>query len=175
MNYLEKKNFGIPAGILAAISVLLGYSLYTSSGLMWVILAFTAIVFLFDFDENVKNTLKQSLMLAFFGRLASFLFGILYSILSWFSGAEYAESEAAKTIYKLFAKVLDIAQDLVGFVFILLFASLLIAAIKGKAAKISFLSESVAAAEKETVVCPQCGELIDKKAVFCTKCGNKLK
>lgn len=174
MNYLTKKNFGIPAGILAAIAVLLGYGLYGSLSLIWVTLVFTAVVFLFDFDANVKNNLKQSLMLAFYGRLVGFAFVILNSILSWFSEAKYSSSKVASTIYKIFEKILTIADDAVGFLFLLLFASLLLAAIKGKVAKIGFLNTSVAAADKETVACPKCGEPVEKGTAFCTKCGNKM-
>ena len=173
MNYLTKKNFGIPAGILAAISVLLGYGLYTG-GIATVTLVFLAVVFLFDFDENVKNTLKQSMILAFFGRLTKMLISILNDVFGWFSGAAYADSEGIQTTHKVFAKIIDIATDLVDFVFVLLFVSLLLAALKNKVAKIDFLSASVNAAEKETVACEKCGAPVEKGAAFCTKCGNKM-
>ena len=174
MNYLSKKNFGIPAGILSAIAVLLGYSMYNSLSLVWVTLVFTAVVFLFNFDENVKSTLKQSLLLAFYGWLVSFVFVILRSVLGWFSGAQGSDSEAIRTTYKVFGKILEVVEDGVDFIFIFLFFSLLFSAIKGKVTRIGFLTSSVEAADKETVACPKCGTPVDKGSAFCTKCGNKM-
>lgn len=173
MNYLTKKNFGIPAGILAAISVLLGLGLYNSLSLIWVTLVFTAAVFLFDFDEVVKSNLKQALSYAFYGRLADIFFSIFRSILNWFSEAQYSSGSVVRGVYKVFDKILTVADNLVGFVFLLLFAQLLYSAVKGKAAKTSPLTIG-AASGKETVTCPKCGESVDKDAAFCTKCGNKL-
>ncbi|MBQ9119165.1 MAG: zinc ribbon domain-containing protein [Lachnospiraceae bacterium] len=173
MNYLTKKNFGIPAGILAALSVLLGYSLY-AGGVSTVLLVFVAVVFLFDFDENVKSMLKQSLILAFIGRLVKMLISMLGTVLSWFSNASISDSEGIRTTYKVFNKIYEVATDLVGFVFIFLFVSLLAAAIKNKTAKIGFLTASVEAAEKESVACSKCGAPVEKGAAFCTKCGNKM-
>ncbi len=49
----------------------------------------------------------------------------------------------------------------------------LIAEIKSKDARILKLSEEMAAA-KQKQVCPKCLAEIDKKAVFCSKCGEKL-
>lgn len=164
MNYLTKKNFGIPAGILAALSVLVGYSLY-AGGISLVALVFVTAVFMFEFDENVKSSLKQSLVLAFFGKLVSFLLAIVYDVFGWFSGS---------SAYSVLLKIYNVVSDLVGFVFILLFASLLYSAIKNKPAKIDFLADTVNAAEKETVVCAKCGAPVEKGAAFCTKCGNKM-
>ncbi len=173
MNYLTKKNFGIPAAILAAVSVLLGYSLYTG-GISTVLLVFLAVVFLFDFDENVKMTLKQSMILGFTGKIVKWLIAMLYDVLGWFSGASISDSEGIRTTYKVFNKIVDIANDLVGFVFILLFIVMLLAAMKNQVAKISFLSAKVNAAEKESVTCSKCGAAVEKGAAFCTKCGNKM-
>ncbi len=173
MNYLTKKNFGIPTSILAAVSVLLGYSLY-AGGISTVLLVFLAVVFLFDFDENVKATLKKAMILGFFGKVVTWLISILYDVLNWFSGAAMSYSDGIRTTYRVFNKIITIADDLVGFVFTLLFISMLLAALKNKVAAISFLDEKVNAAEKESVTCSKCGATVDKGAAFCTKCGNKM-
>lgn len=183
MNYFTKKNFGIPATLLAAFSVLLGYGIYTSSfSLIWVTLAFTGIVFLFDFDEIVKSTLKQSLMLAFYGWVVNIFIRILKSMLGWFAGGDsvsisgFEISSGGSTAYKIFSKIIQVAGDLADFAFLLVFAFLLISALKGKAAKLDLnsVAGSLLKETKETVTCPKCGEKMEKGAVFCTKCGSKI-
>lgn len=173
MNYLSKKNFGIPATILAAISVLLGYAVFAGNfAVLWVVLAFAGIIFLFDFDDAIKTTFKQSMTVAFYGWVVKFAFSILNSILGWFSDASISSSEGVRTTYKVFGKIIDIADDLCGFVFILLFVLILLSAIKGKVAKIGVMGLNESA--KETVECPKCGAKVEKGAAFCTKCGNKM-
>ncbi|MDE7298666.1 MAG: zinc ribbon domain-containing protein [Lachnospiraceae bacterium] len=174
MNYLSKKNFGIPAMILASISVLLGYGLYAGNfALLWVTLAFAGIVYLFDFDEVVKASFRQSMLVAFYGWVVKLLVSILNTVLHWFSGASTSNTEAIRTIYKVFAKIVEVISDGVGFLFVLLFIVLLLAAIQGKVAKISLLNIS-GTAKKETAACPKCGEQVEKGAAFCPKCGNKM-
>ena len=180
MNYLTKRNFGIPATLLAAFSVLLGYGIYTSSfSLVWVALAFTGIVFLFDFDEIVKSTLKQSLTLSFYGWIVNILIRILNSVLGWFAGGEsvsisgFEISSGGTTAYKVFSKMIQIVGDLADFAFLLAFAFLLFTALKGKAAKLD-LNSVAGSFVKETATCPKCGEKVEKGAAFCTKCGSKI-
>lgn len=140
MNYLTKKNFGIPANLVASMAVILGYFLYRGS-LSWVLIAFTGIVFLFDFDDTVKNTLKNALKVGFLGYLVDFAYTIFRDILSWFSAAQSSYTSGIRTTYKVFDQIIEISRDLIGFVFILVFAFMLLNAIKGKEAKVPNLDE----------------------------------
>ena len=88
MNYLSKKNFGVPGMILAALSVLMGYGLYAGSfSLLWVTLAFAGIIYLFDFDDFVKGSFRQSMLVAFYGWIVKLLINMMNTVLDWFSGA----------------------------------------------------------------------------------------
>lgn len=137
MNYLTKKNFGIPVGLLSSIAVLLGYGLYSNTlTLLLATIIFAGVVFLFDFDEVVKATLKKSVMIAIYGRIISICIGVLNTILSWFSNAAYSDSEGIRTTYKVFNKILDVAGDCANFAFLIIFIVLLLAAMKGKVASI---------------------------------------
>lgn len=140
MNYLTKKNFGIPANLVASMAVVLGYFLYRGS-LSWVLIAFTGIVFLFDFDDTVKNTLKNALKVGFLGYVVDFAYTIFRDILGWFSAAQSSYTSGIRTTYKVFDQIIEISRDLIGFVFILIFAFMLLNAIKGKEAKVPNLDE----------------------------------
>lgn len=135
MNYLSKKNFGVPTNLLASMAVVFGYLLFQGS-MGWLMVAFTVIVFLFDFDDTVKNTVKTSLKFGFLGYLVEILYSILRTILGWFSGAKVSMNGGIRTTYNVFEKMLDILHDVIGFAFILVFAFMLINAIKGKEAKV---------------------------------------
>lgn len=174
MDYFKKKNLGIPAGILAAFAVLCGISVY-SGGISVAAIIFTAAVFMFEFDANVKSLLKQSLVLGFIGRLVKLIISIAYDILNWFSGAAYAESEGARTVYKVFTKILNVTDDVIGFAFIIAFIILLAAAIKNKAAKVPVIGGTVEGLDNASNACPNCGAIVDAGAGFCTKCGTKMK
>ncbi|MDE7210360.1 MAG: hypothetical protein K2O03_02800 [Lachnospiraceae bacterium] len=135
MNYLTKKNFGVPTNLLASMAVLFGYALYRGS-MTWVTIAFTVIVFMFDFDDTVRNTTKTALKFGFLGYLVDLLYTILRSVLGWFSAAQSSFNNGIRTTYKVFDQIIDISRDLIGFFFILFFAFMLINAIKGKEAKV---------------------------------------
>lgn len=135
MNYLTKKNFGVPTNLLACMAVLFGYSLYRGS-MSWVMIAFTVIVFMFDFDDTVRNTVKTSLKFGFLGYLVEMLFSILRTVLEWFSAASVSYRDGIRTTYNVFEKIIEISRDLVGFAFILVFAFMLLNAVKGKEAKV---------------------------------------
>lgn len=135
MNYLTKKNFGVPTNLLASMAVVFGYALYRGS-MSWVMIAFAVIVFMFDFDDTVRNTVKTSLKVGFIGYLVDLLYDILRSVLGWFSAAQTSYSDGVRTTYKVFDQIIDISRDLIGFAFILIFAFMLLNAIKGKEAKI---------------------------------------
>lgn len=135
MNYLSKKNFGVPTNLLASMAVVFGYLLFQGN-ISWLMVLFTVVVFLFDFDDTVRNTVKTSLKVGFFGYLIDILYSILWTVLSWFSGAKSSISGAVRTTYNVFEKMLDVLQDAIGFAFILIFAYMLFNAIRGKEAKV---------------------------------------
>lgn len=172
MNYLTKKNFGIPTAILCAVSVLLGYALYSGSwSLIWVVLAFAGITCLFDFEDAVKENFKQAVTVALYGWVIKLGMNMLYTILEWFSDARTSTTEGIRTTYKVFSKILEVANSLISFLFIVLFILMMLAALKGSVAKLPIFGKKVA---KDTVPCPKCGAPVEKDAAFCTKCGNKM-
>ncbi len=173
MNYLSKKNFGVPGMILAALSVLMGYGLYAGSfSLLWVTLAFAGIIYLFDFDDFVKGSFRQSMLVAFYGWIVKLLINMMNTVLDWFSGAATG-SRGVRTVYNIFDKIVEVIGDCAGFLFLLLFIVLLLAAIRGEVAKINLFNIS-GTAKKETAVCSKCGEQVEKGAAFCPKCGGKM-
>lgn len=83
----EKKNFGIPVTILIALTYLIGYSLAKNlSGTLLAALIFAAAVFVFDFDDRVKNAVKHSYVFAIGIQLLYFLIELLGSVVTMFYG-----------------------------------------------------------------------------------------
>ncbi len=135
MNYLTKKNFGVPTNLLASMAVVFGY-LLSQRSISWLMVLFTVVVFLFDFDDTVRNTVKTSLKFGFLGYLVEILYSVLWTVLSWFSDAKSSMNSGIRTTYNVFDKMIDIVHGVIGFAFILIFAFMLIHAINGKEAKV---------------------------------------
>lgn len=168
MNYLSKKNLGIPAVIASALAVLAGYAVYQSLSTALVALVLVAAVFALDFDDIVKSYTKQSMMLAFFGWIVRICNSFINTILSWF---DPSYGSTAATVKNVFVKIFDIAFDLIGFAVIGCFLLLLLGAISGKFKAFGFLNVKAA---QENKGCPNCGAKIENGSAFCTKCGTKF-
>jgi len=85
--FFEKKNFGIPVTILVVLAYLTGYSLAKNlSGALIAAMLFAAAVFIFDFDDRVRNAVKHSYVFAIIFQLLYFAIELITAVIGFISG-----------------------------------------------------------------------------------------
>lgn len=93
MDKFEKKNFGIPVTILVVFAYLIGYALTRNlSGTLLVAVLFAAAVFTFQFDDRVKNAVKNSYVIAIISELVYLILQVIESLISLISGGRFVTS-----------------------------------------------------------------------------------
>lgn len=147
--FYEKKNFGIPVTILIILAYLIGYSLIKSlAGTLIAALLFAAAVFLFNFDERVKNAVKHSYVAAILFLLVYFILDALKSLFSFFSGGVNTINSLDDILYNYDSYIRTTSSS--TFVFLLLtflvdlavivyYAVCIIFAMTGRDVKIDFI------------------------------------
>lgn len=121
-NYLSKQNFGIPAGLACITAYLLGYGVTRSLSLLWVAIVFTAFVFMFNFDEKVREAVKRGMTLSVAYHVIAMGLYILNSIVAWFGVSSF----------NVVNKIITIIGDLAQFVILIAFIALIVSTILNK-------------------------------------------
>ncbi len=149
----EKRNFGIPTTILCVLAYLIGYLLtFSLSGGLLVAVLFAAVVFGFQFDDKIKNAVKQSFIIAALIQLVNLFFTVLEYFVELVTPQEFNVSsvytyslEDLKDLHDLNAfqnalqYVLKYGKDVLEFVVVIVFIIFIIQALRNKEVKFGFV------------------------------------
>jgi hypothetical protein len=117
----EKKNLGIPVTILALLAYFIGYYLTMNFSGLFVAVVFAVIVFALDFDEKVKNAVKQSYFIGLFFSLIYLALDILGQLSDMLTPTDYTRTYfLQKLVNNLHRYAVSLFNILVLVVFIIL-------------------------------------------------------
>lgn len=191
----EKKNLGIPVTILALLAYFIGYYMTLDFSGLFVAVVFAVVVFALDFDDKVKNAVKQSYFIGL-------VFGLLYLGLDVFSRLTELFTPVTYTDYadlfilqKVFNNIHHYSLALLNIVVIVVYALFIITVLLKKDVKLNFIFSIFGEGtpkqmqqqvppmyqqappmqqQVQGVKCPKCGAVNHNGATFCASCGNKL-
>lgn len=75
MDFLERRNLGVPSTIFVVLAYMIGYSVTNNIHNLIIGVTFAILIFAFDFDDKVKIAVKQSYFFAF-------VFAVIYLMLN---------------------------------------------------------------------------------------------
>lgn len=153
--FTEKRNFGIPATILCLLAYLIGYELANSfSGGLLVAVLFAVIVFGFQFDDRVRNAVKQSYIVAVLINLISFCFTLLEYVIELITPQEFnagfaynsnikdlADTYDLNAFQNILVYILKYGKSILEVAVVVIFVIFIIQALQGKALKLNFVNK----------------------------------
>lgn len=178
-NYLSKQNLGIPASMICSSIYLLSYALSKSYIYLVIVLIFSAVIFMLNFEDKVKYALKQGLTLTFLSYIINWILSLVKTILSWFSLSNtttnyetfFGNTASEMGTADILNEIVNIIADISSILILITFIILLISALQGKDKRIKLLNKITS----ERKICKVCGCEVTEDAAFCTKCGSNLK
>lgn len=198
--FYEKKNLGIPVVLLSLLAYFIGYYMTISFGGLLVAVVFAVVVFALDFDDKVKNAVKQSYFLGLLFSLIYLALEIIENIGKIITPTDYTKSFFLANLVNNLHRY---AANLFGILVLVVYIILIITVLIKKDVKIGFIFNlfgegtpkqqqapqmqqqapmyqqvpPMPQAQGQQQVagkCPKCGAVNKDGAAFCASCGSKL-